>query len=207
MAQAVAAATPCWPAPVSAMMRLLAHVLREEGLAEGVVDLVGAGVGQVLALQVDLRASEVPGEVLCVVEGRRAPDIAVEQSGEAGLEVLVGLDGVVSVLKLGDGGHEGFRDELAAEVAEAAPVVGEEWAGISGHGCSVRFWMFRGRRPHPNPLPEGEGMLRRGEEADRERIPVPGSQSCHPGQCSHSPVQGERFRNRARVVLGDQPVD
>jgi hypothetical protein len=39
---------------------LLAHPAREEGLADRVVDLVGAGVEQVLALEIDLGAAAVP---------------------------------------------------------------------------------------------------------------------------------------------------
>ena len=42
-----------------------------EPLAEGVVDLVCAGVGQVLALEVDLRAAQLVREVLGEVKGRR----------------------------------------------------------------------------------------------------------------------------------------
>ena len=52
-AQAVAVATPCWPAPVSAMIRRLPEAPGEQDLPDRVVDLVGAGVGEVLALQVD----------------------------------------------------------------------------------------------------------------------------------------------------------
>ncbi|GAB3108946.1 hypothetical protein GCM10027055_06610 [Janibacter alkaliphilus] len=40
----------------------LAHPLRQQALAEAVVDLVAAGVVEVLALEVDLRAAEVLGE-------------------------------------------------------------------------------------------------------------------------------------------------
>ena len=51
-AQAVAVATPCWPAPVSAMTRVLPRRRVSSAWPERVVDLVGAGVGDVLALQV-----------------------------------------------------------------------------------------------------------------------------------------------------------
>ena len=64
-AATVAVATPCWPAPVSAMTRLFAHPPGQQGLAEGVVDLVGAGVVQVLAFQVDPRPAQF------LREGRR----------------------------------------------------------------------------------------------------------------------------------------
>ena len=44
-------ATPCWPAPVSAITRVLPIRLVEQRLAEHVVDLVRAGVVEVLALE------------------------------------------------------------------------------------------------------------------------------------------------------------
>jgi len=49
-----AVATPCWPAPVSANDTMLAHTPRQQGPGQGkVVDLVGAGVQQILAFQVE----------------------------------------------------------------------------------------------------------------------------------------------------------
>ena len=49
----VAVATPCWPAPVSAMRRVLPSRRASSAWPSDVVDLVRAGVGEVLALQVD----------------------------------------------------------------------------------------------------------------------------------------------------------
>ena len=45
----------------------LAHPLCQESLSERVVDLVRAGVGEVLALDEDAGASELAGQVLGVV--------------------------------------------------------------------------------------------------------------------------------------------
>ena len=47
------------PAPVSAMMRRLAHAPRQQDLTEHIVDLVRARVVQLVALEVDLRAAEI----------------------------------------------------------------------------------------------------------------------------------------------------
>jgi hypothetical protein len=62
----------------------LAHVLREQALAEHVVDLVRARVGEVLALESDLGAAEVCGHPLREEQRRRAPRIAREQILELG---------------------------------------------------------------------------------------------------------------------------
>ena len=55
-AAAVAEATPCWPAPVSAIIRRLPIRLVKQRLADHVVELVRAGVREVLALEEDLDA-------------------------------------------------------------------------------------------------------------------------------------------------------
>ena len=56
---------------------LFAHALGQQDLPHGVVDFVGAGVQQVLALEVNLRAAKVAGESLGVVErGRAAAEFA-----------------------------------------------------------------------------------------------------------------------------------
>jgi hypothetical protein len=53
----------------------LAHPPREQGLTDGVVDLVRAGVIEILALEKDLRAAELAAPALGVIEGRGPADI------------------------------------------------------------------------------------------------------------------------------------
>ena len=57
----------------------LAHALREQRLAERVVDLVRAGVREILALQEDARAAERRAQAPRLVERRRAPDVSAQQ--------------------------------------------------------------------------------------------------------------------------------
>ena len=69
-AATVAVATPCCPAPVSAMMRALAHAHGQQSLAEAVIDFVRAGVQQVFALDVDARPAEMFGQARSKLQRR-----------------------------------------------------------------------------------------------------------------------------------------
>ena len=77
---------------------LLAHAASEQDLPDHVVDLVRAGVVQLLALEVDFCAAEVFGQPLGEIERARAPDIMLEQVVELGLEGGIGLRLLVGLL-------------------------------------------------------------------------------------------------------------
>ena len=77
----MAVATPCWPAPVSAMTRFLPIRCGQQRLAEHVADLVGAGVVEVLALQQDPGADDL-GETLGVVQQARHTGVLAQQPVE-----------------------------------------------------------------------------------------------------------------------------
>ena len=102
----------------------LAHPLREQALSERVVDLVRAGVGEVLALDVDARAAKLASQVLGVVERRGPADVVAGQVLQPGLELLVSLRGAVFGLELVDRAHERLGHELSSELAEAPSLVG-----------------------------------------------------------------------------------
>jgi hypothetical protein len=72
---------------------LLAHLLSEKRLADGVVDLVRAGVVQILALEVDVRGAVVLGEALSEIQGVRAPDVVLQDGRELGLRESETLSG------------------------------------------------------------------------------------------------------------------
>ena len=76
----------------------LAQALREQRLADAVVDLVRAGVVQVLALQPDLRAAELARPALGVIDGRRPADVMLELALELGDEL--GIVAIARVLRL-----------------------------------------------------------------------------------------------------------
>jgi hypothetical protein len=115
-AAAVADATPCWPAPVSA--------LGEQRLAEHVVDLVRAGVAEIFSLEIDARAAAVPGEALGEVERGGPPRVVPEEIAEPAPEAGILARGVEGTLQLDERRHEGLGDEAAAEAAEVAGGIG-----------------------------------------------------------------------------------
>gem|GEM_PF-2562505 len=103
---------------------LLAHAPRQEDLADAVVDLVRAGVVQLFALEVDLRAAAMLGQAFGEIQRGRATDVVALEVGEllGELGVLLGL--LVFGGQLVDQRHQGFGDVLAAERAEQAAGVG-----------------------------------------------------------------------------------
>ena len=101
----------------------LAHLLREQRLAEAVVDLVGARVVQVLALQVDLCAAEVLRHLLRIVEAARAARILVEQRLQLRVKRRVILVFVVRGLKLDHRVHQRLRDVLAPVNTESSILI------------------------------------------------------------------------------------
>ncbi len=96
----------------------LAHPHGEQALAERVVDLVGAGVEQVLALEVH-GVADLVREALRVVERRRAPGEVAQQRAQLRLEVRVLARRDPGGLELGQRRHQRLRHVLAAVGAEA----------------------------------------------------------------------------------------
>ena len=141
--------------------------LGKEDLAEGVVDLVGSGVKQILALQVDFRAAELFGPAFGEIERGRTADVVVQQVVELGLEGRVASGLVIGDRQLLKRSHEGFRDEHAAEFAEVAGGVwklgkshgqtrGQEWKEASGRNRSLKSKAL-------NPKRRGRAQARPGD--------------------------------------------
>jgi hypothetical protein len=103
---------------------LLAHASRQKNLAEDVVDLVSAGMIELVALEVNLRAAEMIGHALGEIERARSPDIVRGEMREFRVERWVGLGDAIGFLKLENQRHERFRDEPPAENAEMTGGVG-----------------------------------------------------------------------------------
>jgi hypothetical protein len=102
----------------------LAHAAGQQRLADHVVDLVRAGVVQVFALEVDLRAADHLGPALRVIDRRRAADEVLQFAAvlveELGIIAVAGVGFVQFAERVG----QRFGDEAAAVGAEVAGGVG-----------------------------------------------------------------------------------
>ena len=103
---------------------LLAHPHRQQSLTERVVDLVGAGVAQILPLEPDLGPAGVFGEPLGEEERERAADEGGKELIKLGLEERIGPGLVVGGLELVERGRERLGDVAATEPAETAMGIG-----------------------------------------------------------------------------------
>ena len=101
----------------------LAHAPGQQDLAHAVVRLVAAGVVQLVALEVDFRAAELPGQPLGEPQRAGPADIVLQIRVQFGLERRIGVRREIGLLDLQDQRHQRLGDETAAEFAEpAAPV-------------------------------------------------------------------------------------
>ena len=149
---------------------LLAEPLREQRLADGVVDLVRARVREVLALEPDARAADLGAEPLGQVERRLAPDVVARERGQLGREGRVGEGGGERRLELVERRHHGLGHEAPAEAAEAPErvrrVLHVEALAVS---CSSRL-LGRGDQPsHALVVLDSRGALDAARAVDAVR--------------------------------------
>ena len=102
----------------------LAHPLREQRLAHGVVHLVRAGMVQVLALEVEARAADRLRPAMRVVQRRGPAHVVPKLRIQLGEEPGVLRTAFVGVAQLRHRTHQGLGDERAAVGAEVAALVG-----------------------------------------------------------------------------------
>jgi hypothetical protein len=102
-----------------------AHAPRQQDLTHGVVDLVCAGMVELVALEIDLCPAEMLGQPRCVIERTGPPDIMLEKIVEFGLKGRVGAGCVIGLLDLKNQRHQRFGDIATAKQAEMAVLVGQ----------------------------------------------------------------------------------
>ena len=123
-------ATPCWPGAGLGDDALLAHAAREQDLPHHVVDLVRAGMVELVALEVDFRAFEMLAHPLGEIERAGAADIMRREMLKLLVEGRIDLGLAVSLLQRQDQRHQRFGDKATAENAEMAPLVRAVAEGI-----------------------------------------------------------------------------
>jgi hypothetical protein len=119
----------------------LAHVPRHQRLADGVVDLVRAGVVQVLALEQDARTADLAAQTLGEIHRARPADVVLEVIVELGEERWILAQAQIRRSEFGQRRHQRLGDVLAAVIAEAAVRVGPAVEIL--HGWHVRFCACR----------------------------------------------------------------
>src|SRR5690606_28489707 len=102
----------------------LAHAAGQQRLADGVVDLVRAGVVQVLALEQDARAPGTGRQARGLVDRARPADVMRQVPVEGLDEPGVRARGVVGRRQFLQRPDQGFGDEAPAVAAEVAARIG-----------------------------------------------------------------------------------
>jgi hypothetical protein len=129
----------------------LAHPPRQQRLTDGVVDLVRAGVVEVLALEEDAGAAEPAGQVLGEGERAGAAHVLAQVAIEGVEEAAVGSATGVGLGQLVERGDERFGDVAAAIGAEPSSGVG---SAEHGHLLGAGRGMLRpARRWRAGSLP------------------------------------------------------
>ncbi len=181
----------------------LAHPLGEQRLGEDVVDLVRAGVVEVLALEDDARPTGVGGEARHLGDDARPAGVRAVQPVELVEELGVDhglLAGLVELLERRD---QRLGDVAAAERPEpprAGQLLGDEVAGRASSG-SVRV----GTCGSVTGCPSGSGARRRRPSRRRRRggrrcARAPRRRARHPHPARRRPRRrpGRRCRTRRR---------
>ena len=131
-------ATPCWPAPVSAMTRRLPICRVREGLPQRVVDFVGAGMVQVFAFQIDSGPAALPAEAFRRIERRRPAHVVLVEPLELRVEGRVGDRLLVLGRQLDKGLGKGLGNVAASKEAKSSGRIGNVTGG--GHAfCIARM--------------------------------------------------------------------
>ena len=97
----------------------LAHSLGEQCLPHHIVELVRAGVRQVLSLEEDADAQTL-GQARALGNRGRTSSVVAQETVQFGAEGRVRPGVVEPLLQLEAGRHQRLRDEAAAELAEPA---------------------------------------------------------------------------------------
>ena len=103
----------------------LAHATRQQRLTDGVVDLVRAGMVQVFALEVDLRAAELVRPALGVIDRAGPSNEMLELILELGDEIRIGAVVLIGLAQVFERMHQRLGNEGSTVRAEVTASVGK----------------------------------------------------------------------------------
>ena len=98
----------------------LAHLLGEQALCQRVVNFVGTGMIEILALEINLCAAQILGHLVRIVQQGRTANIVFEQLIQLRVECRIIFIIIVRFFQFVDGIHQGFGDVLSAVNAESS---------------------------------------------------------------------------------------
>jgi hypothetical protein len=127
----------------------LAHAHRKQDLPDAIVDLVCAGVVQLIALEPDLRTAQLFRQARREIERGGPTDIMFEQVIKFGPERRVCLRFGIAFFQIENERHQRFGDVASAKLAKMPAFVGQSAEGI---GCVHGLWPYtslRAKRSNP----------------------------------------------------------
>ena len=98
----------------------LAHLLGEQALRQRVVNFVGTGMIEILALEINLCAAQILGHLVRIVQQGRTADIVFEQLIQLRMECRIIFIIIIRFFQFVNGIHQGFGDVLSAVNAESS---------------------------------------------------------------------------------------
>ena len=96
------------------------HFFRQQRLAEHIVDLMGAGVIQILPLQIDPGAAQILGHAFGVIQPGGTARVFAQQFVQFLIEFRIIFVEFVGIFQFNNSVHQGLRDVLPTVDAKAS---------------------------------------------------------------------------------------
>ena len=125
-----------------------AHALRQHDLPQHRIDLMRAGMVQLITLEIDFCTTELLRQAVCQPQRARPPHIMGQQAAPFIHEGRVALRFLIGFFNLKDQRHQRFGNETPTIRAEAStgvrPLAERIWQGLVQGSLSicVCFWLF-----------------------------------------------------------------
>ena len=92
----------------------LPHLLCQQCLSQGIIDLMGTGMVQILSLEIDLRAAQILRHFPCIVQQRGAPRVFIQQLVQLRIEFRILLIMLIALLQMDQFIHQCLGDILSS---------------------------------------------------------------------------------------------